>query len=118
ELAEALQNNPDVINELLIEQYNLQNNKVDKTTTINGKALSSDITLTKADIGLSNVDNTSDLDKPISRAVQAELDKKANNADLAPILNLENIGFFEKYGNFVETTTEVFILIGLYYRVF
>src|SRR5690606_35184579 len=57
------------------------NNKVDKTTKVNGKALSSDITLTKADIGLSNVDNTSDLDKPISTAVQIELDKNKNAID-------------------------------------
>ena len=34
----------------------------------------------KADIGLGNVDNTSDLAKPISTATQAELDKKALKA--------------------------------------
>lgn len=32
--------------------------------------------LTKADVGLGNVDNTSDLDKPISTATQAALDNK------------------------------------------
>ena len=32
------------------------------------------VTLTKADIGLGNVDNTSDANKPVSTAVQAELD--------------------------------------------
>lgn len=35
-----------------------------------------DVTITKANIGLSEVDNTSDLDKPISTATQAELDKR------------------------------------------
>jgi hypothetical protein len=35
--------------------------------------------VTKAQIGLGNVDNTSDMDKPISTAVQNALDKKANN---------------------------------------
>ena len=33
--------------------------------------------LTKAQLGLSNVDNTSDEDKPVSNAVKQELDKKA-----------------------------------------
>lgn len=35
------------------------------------------VTLTKADVGLSNVDNTADLAKPISTATQAALDTKA-----------------------------------------
>lgn len=42
--------------------------KVDKTTTINGKALSSNVTLSKSDIGLDKVDNTKDIDKPVSTA--------------------------------------------------
>ena len=36
--------------------------------------------LTKADIGLSNVDNTSDLDKPISTATQTALNNKVDNS--------------------------------------
>lgn len=35
-----------------------------------------DVTLTKNDVGLSNVDNTSDLNKPISSATQTALDDK------------------------------------------
>ena len=38
--------------------------------------------VTKAQVGLGNVDNTSDANKPVSTAVQAELDKKALAADL------------------------------------
>ena len=38
------------------------------------------VTLTKGDVGLSNVDNTSDMDKPISTAVQTALDGKVNNS--------------------------------------
>ena len=34
------------------------------------------------DVGLGDVDNTSDADKPISTATQAALDKKVNLADL------------------------------------
>lgn len=37
-----------------------------------------DVTLTKVDVGLSNVDNTSDSAKPISTATQTALDTKAN----------------------------------------
>lgn len=36
------------------------------------------VTLAKGDVGLGNVDNTSDLNKPISNAVKAELDKIKN----------------------------------------
>lgn len=39
--------------------------------------------ITPADIGLGNVDNTSDLDKPISTATQEALDLKANMSDIA-----------------------------------
>jgi len=56
--------------------------KVNTTTTINGQALSANITLVKADVGLANVDNTTDLLKPVSTATQAGLDLKANIADL------------------------------------
>lgn len=38
--------------------------------------------VTKAQIGLSNVDNTSDADKPVSNATQTELDKKANQTEI------------------------------------
>lgn len=41
--------------------------------SVNGS--SGDITLTKSSVGLGNVDNTSDLDKPISTATQAALDE-------------------------------------------
>lgn len=39
------------------------------------------VVLTKADIGLGNVDNTSDADKPVSTAQQEALDLKLNTAD-------------------------------------
>jgi hypothetical protein len=43
--------------------------------TVSGKA--GNVTLTKNDVGLSNVDNTTDLSKPISTAAQTALDAKA-----------------------------------------
>lgn len=49
-----------------------------KTTKVNGKSLATDIVLDKTDIGLGNVDNTSDINKPISTATQTALDTKQN----------------------------------------
>lgn len=40
------------------------------------------VNITKANVGLGNVDNTSDLNKPISTATQSALDAKANTSDL------------------------------------
>lgn len=42
--------------------------------------LKSDLTLTKSDVGLGNVDNTSDANKPVSTATQSALDLKADLA--------------------------------------
>lgn len=42
----------------------------------------SNSTLTKSDVGLGNVDNTSDLDKPISTATQTALNAKASTTDV------------------------------------
>lgn len=46
------------------------------TGAITASALKSALSLTKADVGLGNVDNTSDANKPISTAVQSALDDK------------------------------------------
>jgi hypothetical protein len=61
--------------------------------TINGKT--GNITIEKADIGLTNVDNTADIDKPISNAVAAallELEQKllsfSQNSDVDFDINL------------------------------
>lgn len=43
--------------------------------------LKTDLTLTKSDVGLSNVDNTSDANKPISSATQTALNAKAPLVD-------------------------------------
>lgn len=47
--------------------------------------------ITKADVGLTNVDNTSDVDKPVSTAVQAALDTKASTAALAAKLDTTDL---------------------------
>jgi hypothetical protein len=45
--------------------------------------------ITKAMVGLGNVDNTSDLNKPISTATKTALDLKANTADVTAAINLK-----------------------------
>lgn len=47
----------------------------DAVSSVNGQT--GVVVLTKADVGLGNVDNTSDADKPISTATQSALDLKA-----------------------------------------
>lgn len=63
-------------------EQGLQSSKVDKTTKVNGHALSSDVTVSKADVGLGNADNTSDLNKPISTATQNALNQKVSKSDV------------------------------------
>lgn len=46
--------------------------------SVNGRT--GEVILTKTDVGLSNVDNTADIDKPISTAQQTALDEKVDRA--------------------------------------
>lgn len=78
--------------------------KVSNTVTINGKQLNSNIVLTKSDVGLSNVDNTSDLDKPISTATKAELDTKLNAEN---IIQGDNITISKVGNNITISATGV-----------
>ncbi|MER1986565.1 MAG: pyocin knob domain-containing protein [Solibacillus sp.] len=57
--------------------------QVNAVTSVAGKTGA--VTLTKADVGLGNVDNTSDLAKPISTATQTVLNTKANSTDLTSL---------------------------------
>ncbi len=51
------------------------------------------VSLSKSDVGLSNVDNTRDLDKPISDPQRAELEKKATkiNPEFTGAINIDDI---------------------------
>lgn len=55
---------------------------VPATRTVNGYPLSADVVITKSDVGLGSVDNTSDADKPVSTATTTALALKADDADL------------------------------------
>lgn len=76
------ENVPDIIM-VLAEQgppgpsdWNLITNKPPLVTTVAGK--SGTVTLDKNDVGLTNVDNTPDLNKPVSTAQQTALDTKVD----------------------------------------
>ena len=58
---------------------------VEGVTSVNGMV--GDVIIEKKHIGLENVNDTSDLDKPISTATQTALNAKANNTDLVPLKN-------------------------------
>jgi len=68
----------------------------DKVLSVAGKI--GEVVLAKADVGLSNVDNTTDANKPISTAQQTALDLKANkaspsftgNANFAGLVTINN----------------------------
>lgn len=65
---------------------NLKANTADvvpNTRTVAGKALSANVTLAKADVGLGNVDNTADSAKPVSTAQATAIALKVNTADVA-----------------------------------
>lgn len=65
--------------------------KVPSSTTINGHPLTENVTITKDDVELGDVDNTSDLDKPISTAQQKALDTlDKEKADAANVLTKDN----------------------------
>lgn len=49
------------------------------------------VVLTKSDVGLSNVDNTSDTNKPISSATQTALNAKANTAHTHTVSDVSNL---------------------------
>ena len=53
-----------------------------------GKALTGDITLAKGDVGLGNVDNTSDADKPVSTAQAAAIDLKIDASKFQVVAEL------------------------------
>lgn len=68
------------LNERFIDE---EGEVVDGVTSVNGMV--GDVIIEKKHIGLENVNNTSDLDKPISTATQTALNAKANNTDLVPL---------------------------------
>lgn len=69
--------------------YKATVNDVSPVRSVAGKTGA--VTLVKGDVGLGNVDNTSDLDKPISTAAQTALDAKAGDGANSDITSLSGI---------------------------
>ena len=71
-----------------------------------------DVVLTSTDVGLGNVDNTSDANKPISTATQGALDLKADLVGgVIPTSQIPAIAITEFLGS-VDTETEMLALVG------
>lgn len=65
-------------------------NAAASVTSVSGKT--GDVTLTKADVGLGSVDNTSDANKPVSIAAQTALNAKADTSSLAAVATSGSYG--------------------------
>lgn len=76
--------------------------QVNTVTSVAGRTGA--VTLAKADVGLSNVDNTSDASKPVSTATQTALNSKANTSDLAAKANTADLAAVATSGAYTDLT--------------
>lgn len=83
-------------------------NKLGKDATINGHPIGDSLTITKSDIGLGNVDNTSDLEKPISNATQTSLNGKV---DKQVGYSLVNDNLIQKLED-LQTKAQIISMVG------
>lgn len=65
-------------NEIMTDVIDSLDTKASKTTTVNGQPLSANVVINANNLGLGNVDNTSDINKPISTAQQTLFNLKAD----------------------------------------
>lgn len=70
----------------------------------NGDVPTTQLNITKSDVGLANVDNTADTDKPVSSATQTALNAKANSADAVSTNTANKIVLRDGSGNFSAGT--------------
>lgn len=83
---------------------NLKANSADvvpNTRTVAGKALSANVTLAKADVGLGNVDNTSDANKPVSTAQASAIAAKVGS----PNSSVTGVALYATVGDLPATGT-------------
>lgn len=64
------------------------------------------VVLDKSDIGLGNADNTSDLGKPISTAVQSALDGKANTSHTHPASQVTGLAAVATSGSYSDLSNQ------------
>ena len=67
------------------------------------------VTVWKSDVGLWNVDNTSDVNKPISTATQAALDLKADKSDISSVYKYKwSVANYESLPSSWQTVWDVY----------
>lgn len=71
--------------------------------------LKAELSFNKNDIGLGNVDNTADIDKPVSTATQISLDTKVDTADLADDTGSSLVGFVDSGAGAVGITLQALL---------
>ena len=106
----SLINQTDLVNALNAKQDTLVSGTNIKT--LEGQSLlgSGNIDLSKSDVGLGNVDNTSDANKPISTATQTALNLKANDSDVVKLTGDQNIRGVKYFlGNQTASTLKLVI---------
>ena len=84
----TIQNNYETLDTKIDDEISRAKNKeteINNDLTAHKNSTNNPHNVTKEQVGLGNVNNTSDLDKPISTAVQTALNLKANNSDLATV---------------------------------
>lgn len=84
----TIQNNYETLDTKIDDEISRAKNKeteINDDLTAHKNSTNNPHNVTKEQVGLGNVNNTSDLDKPISTAVQTALNLKANNSDLATV---------------------------------
>lgn len=84
----TIQNNYEILDTKIDDEISRAKNKeteINNDLTAHKNSTNNPHNVTKEQVGLGNVNNTSDLDKPISTAVQTALNLKANNSDLATV---------------------------------
>nr|DAR13110.1 MAG TPA: putative virion structural protein [Caudoviricetes sp.] len=88
EINTTIQNNYETLDTKIDDEISRAKNKeteINNDLTTHKNSTNNPHNVTKEQVGLGNVNNTSDLDKPISTAVQTALNLKANNSDLATV---------------------------------
>lgn len=113
-----INDNMDMIDTAL---HGLDTGKVPNTRKVNGHALSSDVTVTKGDVGLGNCDNTSDANKPVSTAQQAALDLKINTSAKGAANGIASLDASGKVPSsqlpsYVDDVVEGYLYNGQFYK--
>lgn len=98
---------------LEFKKINAGSSKVTITDDTVNSEVNIDVVITKADVGLANVDNTSDLAKPISTATQTALNAKYDTANpsnyqtltqLNSAISAATVGLLDDRGNYNAST--------------